>query len=161
MLSHVVISVVQVFPSFVILSLASVFVRDGLPSIEIWFARGEDRWYGLSKVGMVETVGLCQVTWLVMLEFAKDKILGVDTPGQHVPPRGWYWTACLLIRNIIGCVSCSVEWGWHHNFSQSLWHTLWTTRTTWCERKRFVRENLALQARIVYRETVAKHDILL
>jgi hypothetical protein len=34
-LSHVVMSVVQVFPSFVILSLACVFVRDGLPSVEM------------------------------------------------------------------------------------------------------------------------------
>jgi hypothetical protein len=35
MLSHAVIRVVQVFPSFVMLSLASVFVSDGLPSIEM------------------------------------------------------------------------------------------------------------------------------
>jgi hypothetical protein len=35
MLSHAVMSVIQVFPSFVILSLACVFVRDGLPSIEM------------------------------------------------------------------------------------------------------------------------------
>jgi hypothetical protein len=35
MLSHTVMSVIQVFPSFVMLSLACVFVRDGLPSIEI------------------------------------------------------------------------------------------------------------------------------
>jgi uncharacterized membrane protein len=34
-LSHVVMSAVQVFPSFVMLSLASVFVRDGLPSVEM------------------------------------------------------------------------------------------------------------------------------
>jgi hypothetical protein len=32
----------------------------------------------LSKVGMVETVGFHQVMWLVMLESAKDRILGVD-----------------------------------------------------------------------------------
>jgi hypothetical protein len=31
---------------------------------------------------MVETVGFRQVMWLVMLESAKDRILGVDTPGQ-------------------------------------------------------------------------------
>jgi hypothetical protein len=54
-------NVVQVFPSFVMLSLACVFVRDGVPSIEMWFDRGEDRCCGLSKVGMVETVGFCQV----------------------------------------------------------------------------------------------------
>jgi hypothetical protein len=35
MLSHAVMSVVQVFPSFVILSLACVFVRCGLSSVEV------------------------------------------------------------------------------------------------------------------------------
>jgi hypothetical protein len=60
---------------------------------------------------MVETVGFCQVMWLVRLESTKDQILGVDTLGQHVPPRVRYGTACLLIRYAIGCVSCSVEWG--------------------------------------------------
>jgi uncharacterized membrane protein len=35
MLSHAVMSVVQVFPSFVMLSLACVFVSDGLPSVEM------------------------------------------------------------------------------------------------------------------------------
>jgi hypothetical protein len=43
---------------------------------------------------MVETVGIHQVTWIVMLESAKDRILGVDTPGQHVPPHVQYGTAC-------------------------------------------------------------------
>jgi hypothetical protein len=52
-------SVVQIFPSFMILSLACVFVSDGLPSIEMSFDHGEDRCCGLSKVGMVETVGFC------------------------------------------------------------------------------------------------------
>jgi hypothetical protein len=112
MLSHVVMRVVQVFPSFVMLSLACDIVRGGLPSVEMWFGPGEDRCCGLSKVGIVETVGFHQVMWLVMLEYAKDRILGVDTLGQHVPPRVRYETACLLIRNAIGCVSCSVEWGW-------------------------------------------------
>jgi hypothetical protein len=63
---------------------------------------------------MVEMVGLRHVVWFGMLEFAKDRILGVDPPEQHVPPRVWYGMTCLLIRNTIGCVSCSVEWGWHH-----------------------------------------------
>jgi hypothetical protein len=67
------------------LSLACVFVGDGLPSIEMWFNRGEDRCCGMSEVGMVETVGLRQAMWFVMLESAKDQILGVDTPRQHVP----------------------------------------------------------------------------
>jgi hypothetical protein len=59
---------------------------------------------------MVETVGFRQVMCLVMLGSAKDRILGVDPPGQHVPPRVRYGTTCLLIRYAIGCVSCSVEW---------------------------------------------------
>jgi uncharacterized membrane protein len=75
MLSHAVMSVVQVFSSFVMLSLTCVFVRDGLPPVEMCF----DRCCGLSKVGMVVTVGLCQVMWVVMLESAKHQILGVDT----------------------------------------------------------------------------------
>jgi hypothetical protein len=62
----------------VMLSLACVFVRDGLPSVDMWFDHGEDRCCGLSKVGMVETVGFRQVMWFVMLEYAKDRILGVD-----------------------------------------------------------------------------------
>jgi hypothetical protein len=56
--------------------------------------------------------GFCQVMWLVMLESAKDRIIGVDPPGQHVPPRVRYGTTCLLIRYAICCVSCSIEWGW-------------------------------------------------
>jgi hypothetical protein len=61
---------------------------------------------------MVETVGFRQVMRPGMLESANDPILGVDTPGQHVPRHVWYGTACLLIRCAIGRVSCSVEWGW-------------------------------------------------
>jgi hypothetical protein len=112
MISLAVMSVVQVFSSFAMLSLACVFVRGGLPSVEMWFDHGEDRCCDLSKVGMVETVGFRQVMWLVMLKSAKDRVLGVDSPGQHVPPRVRYGMTCLLIRYAIGCVSCSVEWGW-------------------------------------------------
>jgi hypothetical protein len=36
---------------------------------------------------MVETVGIHQVRWYVMLKSAKDRVIGVDTPGQQVPPR--------------------------------------------------------------------------
>jgi hypothetical protein len=63
---------------------------------------------------MVETVGFHQVMLFVLLESAKDQILGVDSPGQHVPPRVCYGTTCLLIRYVVGCVSCSVQWGWYH-----------------------------------------------
>jgi hypothetical protein len=59
---------------------------------------------------MVETVGICQVMWIVILESAKGRILGVDTPGQQVPPRVRYEMACLLIRDVMGSVSCSDEW---------------------------------------------------
>jgi hypothetical protein len=59
---------------------------------------------------MVETVGFCKVIWIVMLESAKDRVLEVDTPGQQVPPRVWYGTSCLLIRDDVGCVTCSLEW---------------------------------------------------
>jgi hypothetical protein len=104
MLSHAVMRVLQVFPSFVMLILACVFVREGLPSVEMWFGPGKDRCCGLSKVGTVETVGFCQVMWLVILESVKHRIVGVDTPGQHVPPCVRYGTTCLLIRYAIGCV---------------------------------------------------------
>jgi hypothetical protein len=43
---------------------------------------------------MVETAGIRQVMWIVMLESAKDQILGVDTPGQHVPLCVRYGMAC-------------------------------------------------------------------
>jgi hypothetical protein len=146
MLSRAVMSVVQVFPSFVMLSLTCVFVRDGHPSAEMWFDQGENRWCGLSKAGMVETVGFYQVMWLVMLESAKDRILGVDTPGQNVPQRVRYGTTWLLIRYAIGCVSCLVEWEWHH--------TLWSYFATYfviclnhmAQEGTFVRETIALQA---------------
>jgi hypothetical protein len=39
------------------------------------------------------------VMWLVMLESAKDRVIGVDTPRQQVPPCVRYGTTCLLIRD--------------------------------------------------------------
>jgi hypothetical protein len=44
-----------------------------------------------------------------MLEYAKDRVLGVDTPGQQVSPRVWYGTACLRIRDDVGSVPCLDE----------------------------------------------------
>jgi hypothetical protein len=73
-----------------------------------------------------------------VLESAKDRILGVDTLGQYVPPRVRYRTACLLIRNAIGSVSCSVEWGMTSYFVNRLNHMV--------QEGTFVRETLALQA---------------
>jgi hypothetical protein len=58
---------------------------------------------------MVETVGIRQVMWFVMVESAKDRVIGVDTPRQQVLPRLRYGTAYLLIRDIVGCVPCSDE----------------------------------------------------
>jgi hypothetical protein len=48
--------------------------------------------------------------WFVMLESAMDRVIGVDTPGQQVPPRVRYETACLLIRDAVRSVPCSDEW---------------------------------------------------
>jgi hypothetical protein len=48
--------------------------------------------------------------WLVMLESAKDRVLGVDTPRQQVSPRVQYGTTCLIIRDVVGIVPCSDEW---------------------------------------------------
>jgi hypothetical protein len=59
---------------------------------------------------MVETVGIRQVMWFVMLESAKDRVIGVDTLGQQVMPRVRYEIACLLIRDVVGSVPCLDEW---------------------------------------------------
>jgi hypothetical protein len=59
---------------------------------------------------MVQTVGFHQVMWIVMLESAKDRVLGVDTLGQQVPPRVRYGMTCLLIRDAVGSVPSSDEW---------------------------------------------------
>jgi hypothetical protein len=59
---------------------------------------------------MVETDGIRQVMWVVMLESAKDRVIGIDTPGQQVPPCVQYGTACLLMRDSVGSVPCSDEW---------------------------------------------------
>jgi hypothetical protein len=58
---------------------------------------------------MMETAGIHQVMWFVMLESAKDRVIGVDTPGQQVPPRVRYGTTCLLIRDAVGSVPYSDE----------------------------------------------------
>jgi hypothetical protein len=58
---------------------------------------------------MMETVGIRQVMWFVMLESAKDGVIGIDTPGEQVPPRVRYGTAYLLIRDVVASVPCSDE----------------------------------------------------
>jgi hypothetical protein len=59
---------------------------------------------------MVETAGIRQVMWFVMLESAKDRVIGVGTPGQHVPPHVQYGMACLIIRDVVGSVPYSDVW---------------------------------------------------
>jgi hypothetical protein len=59
---------------------------------------------------VVETVEFRQVIWFVMLESSKDRVLGVNTIGQQVPPHVLYEIACLLIRDVVGSVPCSDEW---------------------------------------------------
>jgi hypothetical protein len=59
---------------------------------------------------MVETIRIRQVMWFVMLESAKDRVIGVDTPGQQVPPCVRYGTTCLLIRDVVGSVPYWDEW---------------------------------------------------
>jgi hypothetical protein len=59
---------------------------------------------------MVEAVRFHPMMWFVILESAKDRVLGVDTLGQHVPPCVWYGMTCLLISDVVGSVPCSDEW---------------------------------------------------
>jgi hypothetical protein len=59
---------------------------------------------------MVQTVGIRQVMWFVMLESAKYRVIGVYTLGQQMSPCVRYETACLLIRDVVGSVPCSDEW---------------------------------------------------
>jgi hypothetical protein len=47
---------------------------------------------------MAEMVGFHQEMWIVMLESAKNLVLGVDTLGQQVLPcvqYGMLWEVCL------------------------------------------------------------------
>jgi hypothetical protein len=57
----------------------------------------------------VETVEIRQVMWYVMLKSTKDRVIGVDTLGQQLPPRLQYGMTCLLIRDVVGSVRCSDE----------------------------------------------------
>jgi hypothetical protein len=84
----------------------------------------------------------------MVLESAKDRIIGVDSSGQHVPPRVQYGMTFLLIRNTIHCVLLGgVRVGMVY------------AQPTCCKEGP-VGETLALQAGAMG-ETIAKHDILL
>jgi hypothetical protein len=51
---------------------------------------------GQDTVGKVATF---MVYGWFLLESAKDRFLGVDPPGQHVPLGVWNGTTCSLIRS--------------------------------------------------------------
>jgi hypothetical protein len=51
-----------------------------------------------------------------------NRLLGVDPPGQHVPPHVQYEMACLLIRDDVRSLSCSDEWKVAWSLSQA--HTV-------------------------------------
>jgi hypothetical protein len=58
--------------------------------------------------------------WLDFLESDKDRILGVDTPEQLVMPSVWYGVTCLLIRDAVGSVSCSVVWEGYRDYLRAI-----------------------------------------
>jgi hypothetical protein len=58
-----------------------------------------------ARFGMVDTVWFHQVMWIGMLESTKDRMMGVDTLGQHVPPRVWYGRTSWLIRKALVSLS--------------------------------------------------------
>jgi hypothetical protein len=61
---------------------------------------------------MVEKVTTFMVCGRFLLELAKDWFLGVDTPGQNVPPRVRYGMACRIIRSTLGkCLARLYEEG--------------------------------------------------
>jgi hypothetical protein len=82
----------------------------GLPSVVMRGDRGEVQCCGLSKVWNGGEGCDLHDLWLVILKSAKDRVLGVDTPRQQMPPRVRYETASLLIRDVVGSVPSSDEW---------------------------------------------------
>jgi hypothetical protein len=116
MLSHAVLSVVQVFHIYNVefgfcLSVRDVVSHPSRCDLTMW---GSMLWFEQSFKWWRWLIS----SWHVVLEYAKHRILGVDTLGQHVPPRVRYGAACLLIRNTIICVSCLDEWGLAWDFAQ-------------------------------------------
>jgi hypothetical protein len=82
----------------------------GLPFNVMWGDRGEIRCCGLSKVWNGGEDCDLHGLWLVIFESAKDRVLGVDTPGQQVSPRVQYGTTYLIIQDVVGSLPCSDEW---------------------------------------------------
>jgi hypothetical protein len=52
----------------------------------------------------VGKVAIFMVCGRFLLESAKDWFIGVDPPGQHVPPHVRCGTTCLLIRKLWVCI---------------------------------------------------------
>jgi hypothetical protein len=155
MLSPAVLRVIQVFSSFMMLSLTCVFVRVLWSSIRrdvswpwwgsmLWFEQWLKWWRSLIS------------SWHVVLESTKYWMLGVDTSGQYVPPRVRYGMTCLLIRNVIGCVSCSVEWG-----LATLFVSYFVKRLNHTVQKGPLLGILSTTSGAFDGESIAKHDILL
>jgi hypothetical protein len=65
----------------------------------LWFEQGLEWWRWLESIRC----------WLVILESAKDRVIGVDTSGQQVLSHVWYGITCLLIRDAVGSVPCLDE----------------------------------------------------
>jgi hypothetical protein len=62
-------------------SLAYVSIESvGLPFVKMWVDRVRIDAVVWAWVRIVETVRIRPVMWFVMLEYANDRILGVDTP---------------------------------------------------------------------------------
>jgi hypothetical protein len=49
----------------------------------------------------------------LLLESAKDRFIGVDPPGQHVPPHVRYGMVCLLIRELWVCILLESNGEWY------------------------------------------------
>jgi hypothetical protein len=120
LLSHAVIVLCRV------VSLVVKLSYDGLWSSILCDASGPvvDTCGGLSK-GMIPggEVATFMVCGRFLLESTKDRFLGVDPPGQHVSPRVWYGTACLLIRG--ASRRCLARWRkeWYFVYLRSTWQT--------------------------------------
>jgi hypothetical protein len=89
-----------------VLSVESV----SLPSVVMCGDRGEDRCCDLSKVWNGGEGCDLHDLWLVLLESAKDRFLGVDPQDNMCPPRVRYGTTYLLIMDAVGSFPCSDEW---------------------------------------------------
>jgi hypothetical protein len=137
MLSHAVMSVIQLFPSLLywvcLVLLLRVLILH-LLRCEVTVVRIDAVIWAWD--GMVETVGFYQEMWFVMLKSAKDRVLGVDTLGQQVSPCVRYGMTCLLIKDVVGCESCSTVCGKTQD-------VIWSTRY---KRGKSHEENLALLA---------------